>query len=482
MLSGASLLGMAGAAFFDLDRTLLMGASGPAISVALREAGVVTAPRIPGEELVFKVFDVIGETIPAMLLTRQAARMAKGWDQATVQAAAKNAADELIDRVLPYARLLIAQHRAEGRPVVMATTTPVDLVTPLADLLELDDVVATRYGVDGNGGYDGTIDGEFVWGPGKLAAVRAWAEPRGILLRDSFAYSDSFYDIPLLAAVGHPTAVNPDLRLAAVATVRRWPALHLDVPPGVPKLGGLEPQQVLQAFARPELFPFARFHIEGVEHIPSKGGGLVCGNHRSYFDPLVMAMTLSQKGRPVRFLGKKEVFDAPVVGPIAKAMGGIRVDRGTGSDEPLEAAADALSAGQLVALMPQGTIPRGPAFFDPELQGRWGAARLAAKTRVPVIPVGLWGTEKVWPRNARVPNVLNITDPPEITVRVGPEVELTYEDDDADTKSIMAAIVDLLPAEARTYREPTGEELARTYPSGWTGDPDTESERRPGSD
>ena len=75
-----------------------------------------------------------------MLLTRQAARMAKGWDQATVQAAAKNAADELIDRVLPYARLLIAQHRAEGRPVVMATTTPVDLVTPLADLLELDDV------------------------------------------------------------------------------------------------------------------------------------------------------------------------------------------------------------------------------------------------------------------------------------------------------------------------------------------------------
>ena len=372
MLSGASLLGMAGAAFFDLDRTLLMGASGPAISVALREAGVVTAPKIPGEGLVFKVFDVIGETIPAMLLTRQAARMAKGWDQATVQAAAKNAADELIDRVLPYARLLIAQHRAEGRPVVMATTTPVDLVTPLADLLELDDVVATRYGVDGNGGYDGTIDGEFVWGPGKLAAVRAWAEPRGILLRDSFAYSDSFYDIPLLSAVGHPTAVNPDLRLAAVAAVRRWPALHLDVPPGVPKLGGLEPQQVLQAFARPELFPFARFHIEGVEHIPSKGGGLVCGNHRSYFDPLVMAMTLSQKGRPVRFLGKKEVFDAPVVGQIAKAMGGIRVDRGTGSDEPLEAAADALSAGQLVALDAPGDDPPWSRLLRPRVAGPLG--------------------------------------------------------------------------------------------------------------
>ena len=473
---------MAGAAFFDLDRTLLAGASGPVISTALRDAGVITAPKVPGEGLLFKVFDVIGETVPTMLLTRQAARMAKGWDQATVQAAAKEAAVVLETAVLPYARLLIAQHRAEGRPVVMATTTPVDLVAPLAELLEMDDVIATRYGLDGDGGYDGTIDGEFVWGPGKLAAVRAWAESRGIRLRDSYAYSDSFYDIPLLSAVGSATAVNPDLRLAGVAAVRRWPVLHLDVPPGVPKLIGIEPQQVLAAFARPELFPFARFHIEGVEHIPSIGGALVCGNHRSYFDPLVMGMTLSKKGRPVRFLGKKEVFDAPVLGNIAKAMGGIRVDRGTGSDEPLDAAAAALSAGQLVALMPQGTIPRGPAFFDPELKGRWGAARLAAETRVPVIPVGLWGTEKVWPRNARFPDVLNLTDPPDITVNVGPAVELSYEDPDADTRAIMAAIVELLPPEARRRHEPTDEELARTYPAGWTGEPEAETERRPGTD
>jgi putative phosphoserine phosphatase / 1-acylglycerol-3-phosphate O-acyltransferase len=473
---------MAGAAFFDLDRTLLIGASGPTISTALRDAGIVTAPKVPGEGLLFKVFDVIGETIPAMLVTRQMARVARGWDQAAVRSAAISAAAELFKVVLPYARLLIEQHREEGRPVVMATTTPVDMVTPLAELLGLDDVIATRYGLDDQGRYDGTIDGEFVWGPGKLAAVRAWADAHGVRLRDSYAYSDSFYDLPLLSAVGHPVTVNPDIRLQAVATLRRWPVLHLDVPPGVPKFGGLEPQQVLQAFARPELFPFARFRIEGVEHIPKSGGALICGNHRSYFDPLVMGLTLSKRGRPVRFLGKKEVFDAPVVGAIARSMGGIRVDRGTGSDEPLEAAAEALRAGQLVAVMPQGTIPRGPAFFDPELKGRWGAARLAAQTQVPVIPVGLWGTEKVWPRSSRVPDVLNIADPPEIQVRVGPPVDLTYDDPDTDTKAIMAAIVDLLPEEARTRREPTGEELARTYPAGWTGDPDAEPDRRPGTD
>ena len=73
----------------------------------------------------------------------------------------------------------------------------------------------------------------------------------------------------------------------------------------------------------------------------------------------------------------------------------------------------------MVALMPQGTIPRGKAFFDPKLKGRWGAARLAAMTNAPVIPIGLWGTEKVWPRSARFPNVLNVVDPPVVTIRVG---------------------------------------------------------------
>jgi putative phosphoserine phosphatase/1-acylglycerol-3-phosphate O-acyltransferase len=155
-----------------------------------------------------------------------------------------------------------------------------------------------------------------------------------------------------------------------------------------------------------------------------------------------------------------------VVGPLARALGGIRVDRGSGSGEPLQAAAEALQAGELVALMPQGTIPRGRDFFEPVLRGRHGAARLAAMTRAPVIPIGMWGTEKVWPRSARVPNMLNLTSPPLIRTRVGPPVALSYEDIHADTASIMAAIVDLLPDEARQRHEPTVEELAKTLPPG----------------
>jgi putative phosphoserine phosphatase/1-acylglycerol-3-phosphate O-acyltransferase len=130
----------------------------------------------------------------------------------------------------------------------------------------------------------------------------------------------------------------------------------------------------------------------------------------------------------------------------------------------LQEAARALRAGELVVLMPQGTILRGEAFFDPVLVGRSGAARLAAMTRAPVIPIGLWGTENVWPRSSRLPNVTNVLHPPRVTTRVGGPVPLAYDDPRRDTERIMQAIMDLLPPESRTRRRPTKEELARTLP------------------
>jgi putative phosphoserine phosphatase/1-acylglycerol-3-phosphate O-acyltransferase len=470
------------AAFFDLDRTLLAGASGPVLSEAMRDAGVLPDQRHPLEPILFRVFEAVGENAPTMWFTRQAVRMTRGWDRNAVRKAAAAAAPILADRVLPYARQLLARHRQEGRLLVLATTTPEDLVAPLAEALDFDDVVATRYGADGDR-YDGTIDGEFVWGKGKARAVRKWAEAHDIDLAESHAYSDSYYDVPLLSIVGHPHAVNPDARLRAIATVRRWPSLWFDLPEGVPKFVGLEPQKAVMLLARPELFPWVRFRVYGENRIPESGPAILVANHRSYFDPLAIGFLLARRGRTVRFLGKKEVFDAPLVGDVATAMGGIRVDRGTGSEEPLVAAQDALAAGDMVAIMPQGTIPRGREFFDPELKGRWGAMRLAHASRVPVIPIGMWGTEKVWPRSSRLPNVTNVWSPPTVTIRVGRPVELGYEDIDADTRAMMSSITALLPPEARRPHEPSPEELAQTMPAGHEQtDPDHEAARRPGSD
>jgi len=475
-----------GAAFFDLDRTLLAGASGEVFATAMREAGLV-GRSLPGEGLLYSLFHAVGETLPSMALARQAATLAKGRSREAVRAAARTAAPTLAAMIQPMAAPLFAEHRAAGRRVVMATTTPDDLVRPLAELLGLDDVIATRYGDAGDGTYSGGLDGPFVWSTGKLAAVRSWADEHGVDLAESYAYSDSVYDTPLLSAVGHPFVVNPDPRMRLMAAARRWPTVDLSgqVPSGLlPKIPvvNADIQKLALAFVHPALFPYARFDLSGVDHVPDEGPAILVGNHRSYFDPIAIAMVIARTGRTVRFLGKKEVFDAPVVGQIAAAMGGIRVERGTGNDAPLAAAAEAIERGELVALMPQGTIPRGKAFYDPVLKGRWGAARLAAMTKAPVIPMGLWGTERVWPRSARVPNVLQITDPPEVSVTVGSPVALRYRSADADTKRIMAAITALLPAEALEHHEPTDDEIRRAIPPGSTGDGSSDASRRPGTD
>jgi putative phosphoserine phosphatase/1-acylglycerol-3-phosphate O-acyltransferase len=424
-----------------------------------------------------------GENWLMMQPARLASRTAAGWPVADVRAAMELAAHDLAELVLPGARRVIEEHRAAGRLVVLATTSPHAFVEPFAELLGLDDVIATRWLLDPDGTtFNGRIDGDFVWGRAKAKAVQVWASEHGVDLGRSHAYSDSYFDAPLLALVGNPVAVNPDARLWATATVRGWPVRHFDKADGVIKVAGSELQEWTRPFMRPGLVaPNARVEIEGIEHIPAAGAAIVVFNHRSYFDPTVMGLVLAKAGRNMRGLGKKEVFDVPLVGRLARAMGGIRVDRGTGSDEPLEAAVAALEVGELLMMAPEGTIPRGPAFFDPELKGRWGAARLAAATHAPVIPVGLWGTEKVWPRRARAPR-LSLSDRPLVTATVGPPVELKYRSPDADTKRIMKAISALLPPEARVHRTPTEEELALTYPPGYRGDPSAESDRRPGTD
>ena len=78
---------------------------------------------------------------------------------------------------------------------------------------------------------------------------------------------------------------------------------------------GLEPYHLLRPFVRKLTFPYARFDIAGVEHVPAGARSSLAANHRSYFDVAALALVARAIGRPVRFLGKKEIFDAPVVGP-----------------------------------------------------------------------------------------------------------------------------------------------------------------------
>ena len=455
------------AVFVDLDRTLLRRASGPALNTSLMAVGVIPAGRsLPGDRLLYAIYDAFGENLLAMGLARAAARVARGWEQRDVHKAGERAVDDLRALVAPFAPGMLEEYRRHGFTLVLATTTPVDMIRPFAQAMGFDDVVATTYETR-DGRYTGRLEDGFVWGLGKLQAVQRWARAAGIDLAACHACSDSVFDLPLLSSVGWPHAVNPDAGLTVVAAARRWPIEYWDRPSGVPSLVGLEPYHLLRPFVRPESFPYARFDIDGVEHVPSHGPVLVAANHRSYFDVAALAILAARIGRPVRFLGKRELFDAPVLGWVARAIGGIPVDRGSGSDQPLRDATAALRAGEVVVVLPQGTIPRGPAFFDPVLHGRTGTARLAAATGAVVVPVGLWGTEQVWPRCARVPSVTGVLHPPTVRVRVGePLTGLGLDDAVADTGALMAAISAQLPPEARRHHEPSEDELARTYPPG----------------
>ena len=467
------------AAFFDLDRTLLLGPSGPVISEGLRRHGLVGRGPVAGERLAFGLFKLLGENLPSILLTRHGARAARGWPVETVRRVAAEIAGPLVDLVEPFATETIEEHRAAGRKLVLATTTPFDLVEPFAEQLGFDDVLATRYRVAsgdpaGRGGgaavpgavYDGTIDGEFMWSRGKARSVAVWARANLVELADSYAYSDSIFDVPMLTSVGYPVAVNPDPRLLVYATFRGWPRVWFNAPPGVAKPVGIELQQLLGRLARPELLPWVELDVAGSEQLPVTGGALLVANHRSYLDPAVLAFVAANRGRPVRFLAKKEVTDAPIVGSLVRSLGVIRVDRGSGDRAPMVDAARALRAGELVAIFPQGTIPRGPDFFDWRLHGRPGAARLALDTGVPIVPVGIWGTELAWPRNSRLPYIMNLADRPRVTVRIGRPYRPSTDDPVAATEELMGAITELLPEQARRRRSPSPEELAASLPPG----------------
>src|SRR5699024_3818340 len=190
---------------------------------------------------------------------------------------------------------------------------------------------------------------------------------------------------------------------------------------------------------------------------------------RSYFDVAAMAVAMGRTSRTARFLGKKELFDVPGMGQLFRAGGGISVDRwGADPDGPdaFASARRSLSGGELVAMMPEGTIPRGIKFFEPGMEGFNGAARLAHVSKVPVIPFGISGTEHVWPRSERLPRMTNLLSPPRVTVTFGEPVDLKYRSVPRDMERILDAIQDLLPEHVREPERPTLADLALSYPDG----------------
>ncbi|EMD30104.1 lysophospholipid acyltransferase family protein [Amycolatopsis azurea] len=134
-----------------------------------------------------------------------------------------------------------------------------------------------------------------------------------------------------------------------------------------------------------------RIRVEGTEHIPSTGGAVIACNHVSYLDFIFCGLGARPAKRLVRFMAKKEIFSNRIAGPLMRGMHHISVDRGAGLASYREAV-ERLKAGEVVGVFPEATISRS--FTVKDIKS--GAVRMAAEAGVPVVPMALWGTQRLW--------------------------------------------------------------------------------------
>ncbi len=175
-----------------------------------------------------------------------------------------------------------------------------------------------------------------------------------------------------------------------------------------------------------------RRHWEGEENLPQEGGFVAVVNHISEFDSMTMMHFMTSAGYPVRILCKEELFEVPILGSILRACGQIPVYRESShSRDALGAAIKGLQAGECITVYGEGTLTRDPDFWP--MRMKTGAARMALRARVPLVPVVQWGAQDVLDRYVRRPKLKGKKD---VWVKALPPVDLSDLYDQADDPEV----------------------------------------------
>ncbi|MFE7512824.1 HAD family hydrolase, partial [Streptomyces sp. NPDC057540] len=219
------------AAFFDLDKTVIAKSSTLTFSKSFYRGGLISRRAALRTAYIQFVFLAGGADHDQMERMREyLSALCKGWNVAQVKELVAETLHDLIDPIIyDEAASLIEGHHAAGRDVVIVSTSGAEVVEPIGEMLGADRVVATRMVVGEDGCFTGEVE-YYAYGPTKAEAVRELAESEGYDLSRCYAYSDSATDIPMLEAVGHPYAVNPDRTLRREAAAREWPVLAFEKP------------------------------------------------------------------------------------------------------------------------------------------------------------------------------------------------------------------------------------------------------------
>lgn len=399
------------AAFFDFDGTIIQGYS----------AGLLYQQR-------YRRLEVgLGETLRLLAftqgepdeqqfeqLTTEAIRGWAGKDQAFLDDVATRLYRGGIARSLFHeAWRLVKAHQRQGHTVVIASSATTVQITPLATALGVTDVLCTRLEM-ARGVATGRLQGRTLWGAGKEAAVREFADSRGIDLTRSYAYGNGDEDIPYLSAAGHPVAVNPQPKLLAHAGRHTWPVVQFQRAPGrfdllaQLRVGGMWAalasagstgvamsllsrdrwrgiNLTISAFSHlaAALADVRVDVVDGEEHLWSHRPAVFLINHQSDMMDLLVGATLLREN--VTALAKKEVSTMPILGPIVNYAQFALVDRGDPGQarEALQHAVERIHEGISVVVAPEGTRSDSPSVR----RFKKGGFHLAQQAGVPIIPI-----------------------------------------------------------------------------------------------
>jgi HAD superfamily hydrolase (TIGR01490 family) len=218
------------AAFFDLDKTIIAKSSTLAFSRPFYNGGLINRRAVLRSAYAQFVYLAGGADHDQMERMRKyLSSMCTGWDVQLVKEIVAETLHDLIDPLIyDEAATLIEEHHLAGRDIVIVSSSGAEVVEPIGQMLGADRVIATRMAV-GDGKYTGEIE-YYAYAENKASAIVELAEQEGYDLSRSYAYSDSNTDLPMLEAVGHPYAVNPDRALRKECANRGWPVLVFSKP------------------------------------------------------------------------------------------------------------------------------------------------------------------------------------------------------------------------------------------------------------
>ena len=217
------------AAFFDLDRTLMQGSSAFQFGRAAYRAGLMSRRQLLADGWANLKFRLRGSTDEATHALRgRISESLKGTRVRDMERLGAGVLAGVLPRIYPQVLAIAHEHQDAGRRAYITTAASQELAGILSTVLALDGGIGTQFSEVVDGVYTGTPTGLFIYGEGKARAIQDLAEREGIDLAESYAYSDSASDLPMLRLVGHPVVVNPDRELLQVAREEGWGVLRFE--------------------------------------------------------------------------------------------------------------------------------------------------------------------------------------------------------------------------------------------------------------